>query len=100
MPARAESLLALARAMRDGLSLEPGGAPEHVLASLVDLPGIGAWTANYIAMRALRWTDAFPKEDVVLRKRLGGITAREAEKLSDEWRPWRSYATLLLWRNA
>ena len=65
---------------------------------LVQLPGIGRWTANYIAMRALRWPDAFPKEDMVLRKRLGGVTATRAEELSQPWRPWRSYATLHLWQ--
>jgi AraC family transcriptional regulator of adaptative response / DNA-3-methyladenine glycosylase II len=48
-------------------------------------------------MRALRWPDAFPKEDLALRKRLGGISAAKAEELSQAWRPWRSYATLHLW---
>jgi AraC family transcriptional regulator, regulatory protein of adaptative response / DNA-3-methyladenine glycosylase II len=100
MPARAQSLIELARAMNEGLSLEPGSSPEAAIAGLVELPGIGAWTANYIAMRALRWTDAFPKEDIVLRKRLGDVTPSVAEKLSEEWRPWRSYATLHLWRSA
>ncbi len=68
-----------------------------LIRQLVALPGIGPWTANYIAMRALRWPDAFPKEDIVLRKRLGGVTAATAEALSQPWRPWRSYATLHLW---
>ena len=51
-------------------------------------------------MRALRWTDAFPKEDIVIRKQLGGVTPTEADRLSQPWRPWRSYATLHLWRSA
>lgn len=100
MPTRATSILALAAATDDGLVLEPGADPESSIARLIELPGIGAWTANYIAMRALRWTDAFPKEDIVIRKQLGGVTAAEAEKLSQAWRPWRSYATLHLWRSA
>jgi AraC family transcriptional regulator of adaptative response / DNA-3-methyladenine glycosylase II len=97
MPARSASIQALARAMDNGLTLEPGADPEATMARLTDLPGIGAWTAHYIAMRALRWTDAFPKEDIVIRKRLGGLTSAEAEQLSQSWRPWRSYATLHLW---
>ena len=61
------------------------------------IPGIGAWTAHYIAMRALRWPDAFPKEDIALRKALGGLAPRAADEASQAWRPWRSYAVLHLW---
>ena len=96
--ARARSIVALAEAVASGrLTLEPGADPDGAMERLVALPGIGAWTAHYIAMRALRWPDAFPKEDVVLRKRLGGVSAARAEELSQGWRPWRSYATLHLW---
>jgi AraC family transcriptional regulator of adaptative response / DNA-3-methyladenine glycosylase II len=49
-------------------------------------------------MRALRWPDSFPKEDVVLRKRLGGLTAAQADARSRPWSPWRSYACLHLWQ--
>jgi AraC family transcriptional regulator of adaptative response / DNA-3-methyladenine glycosylase II len=100
LPARARSIIELAKAMEGGLALEPGADAEAVVGRLVELPGIGPWTANYIAMRALRWTDAFPKEDVVLRKQLGGVTAGEADRMSEAWRPWRSYATMHLWRSA
>ncbi len=65
---------------------------------LVALPGIGTWTAHYIAMRALRWTNAFLKDDIVVCNNLGGITAKEAELMSNKWRPWRSYATLHIWQ--
>jgi AraC family transcriptional regulator of adaptative response / DNA-3-methyladenine glycosylase II len=51
-------------------------------------------------MRALRSADAFPREDIVIRKQLGGVTAKEAERISDAFRPWRSYATMYLWRSA
>jgi AraC family transcriptional regulator of adaptative response / DNA-3-methyladenine glycosylase II len=98
MPARAASIVSLARAMDSGLSLEPGADPEERMAQLVAVPGIGPWTANYIAMRALRWTDAFPKEDIVIRKRLGGVSSAEAERISQSWSPWRSYAVLHLWK--
>ena len=96
---RARSIIALAKEIASGrLRLEAGANPEDTIAQLVTLPGIGAWTAHYIAMRALRWPDAFPKEDVALRNNLGGVTAAHAEALSQSWRPWRSYATLYLWQ--
>lgn len=95
---RAESIIALARAVESGkLALEPGAAPGATMEPLLALPGIGAWTAQYIAMRALRWPDAFPKEDLIVRRRLGGVTPGRAAELSEAWRPWRSYATLYLW---
>ena len=50
-------------------------------------------------MRALRWPDAFLKEDVAVRNNLGGITAKQAEEMSQAWRPWRSYAVLHIWKN-
>jgi AraC family transcriptional regulator of adaptative response / DNA-3-methyladenine glycosylase II len=98
--ARARSIIALAREIASGrLVLEPSADPERTIEQLVALPGIGAWTAHYIAMRALRWPDAFPKEDVAARKKLGGVTVARAEELSQPWRPWRSYATLHLWQS-
>jgi len=97
--ARARTIVRLAEEMAAGrLRLEAGADPTAVMAQLVALPGIGAWTAHYVAMRALRWPDAFPKEDVAVRKALGGVTAARAEELSEAWRPWRSYAVLHLWR--
>jgi AraC family transcriptional regulator of adaptative response / DNA-3-methyladenine glycosylase II len=96
---RAHSIMALARAAGSGdLALEPGVPPEAAVQQLMALPGIGPWTAQYIAMRALRWPDAFPKEDLVVRKRLGGSSPARAEAMSEAWRPWRSYAVLHLWR--
>jgi AraC family transcriptional regulator of adaptative response / DNA-3-methyladenine glycosylase II len=98
MQARARSIITLAEEVASGrLKLDAGAHPEITIKQLVALPGIGAWTANYIAMRALRWPDAFPKEDIAVRKNLGGVTAARAEELSQAWRPWRSYATLHLW---
>lgn len=97
---RARSIITLAEEIASGrLKLEPGAPPESTIEQLTALPGIGRWTAHYIAMRALRWPDAFPKEDMVLRKKLGGVTAAQAETLSQGWRPWRSYATLHLWQS-
>src|SRR5262249_22383289 len=101
--ARSRSLIALARAHRSGALSLDGAAPyrpDDAIKRLADLPGIGPWTANYIAMRALRWPDAFPKEDIAVRNRLGGVTAIEAEALSQSWRPWRSYAVMHVWNMA
>lgn len=98
--ARANSIRALAAACAAGtLHLTPGADPEATIRELVKLPGIGPWTAHYIAMRALRWADAFPKEDIAVRNNLGGVTARQAEEMSRAWRPWRSYAVLHIWRH-
>lgn len=98
--ARARTLIALATACENReLKLEATTDPEQAITRLMAQPGIGEWTAHYIAMRALRWPDAFPQGDVVIRKNLGGVTAREAERLSQAWRPWRSYAVMHIWKN-
>lgn len=97
---RAASIVALARELSSGrLRLEPGVDPDRAVTQLLQLPGVGPWTAHYIAMRVLRWPDAFPREDKVLRDALGGVSPREAERLAEPWRPWRSYAALHLWRS-
>jgi AraC family transcriptional regulator, regulatory protein of adaptative response / DNA-3-methyladenine glycosylase II len=100
--ARCKSILALAQAEVSGkLSLDSGDHhnPDEAIQRLAELPGIGPWTAHYIAMRALRWPDAFPKEDIVVRNYLGGIVAKHAEEMSQTWRPWRSYAVLYIWKH-
>ena len=101
--ARARSIIALARAQGTADLCLDGGVhrdPDASIRRLAEIPGIGQWTAHYIAMRALRWPDAFPKEDIAVRKRLGDVSAREADALSQAWRPWRSYAVMHLWRMA
>ena len=96
--ARAKAIVGLAQAVTQrAIELEPGVAPEEQVRRLEALPGIGPWTASYIAMRALRWPDAFPGGDVVVRKRLGCTTPAAAEARAEHWRPWRSYAVLHLW---
>lgn len=83
------------------LQLHSGADVNATLATLKELPGIGDWTAQYIAMRALRWPDAFPAGDVALHKALGvqgqKSPAREAELASAAWKPWRSYAVIRAW---
>ncbi|MDR2837939.1 MAG: helix-turn-helix domain-containing protein [Azonexus sp.] len=96
---RHAALLALAREMRDQrLPLHPGVDVAATMAALKRLPGIGEWTAQYIALRALRWPDAFPAGDIALQKALGVTTARAASEASLAWRPWRGYATLRAWQ--
>jgi AraC family transcriptional regulator of adaptative response / DNA-3-methyladenine glycosylase II len=99
LAARSRSLIALAEMQESTLCLDGGTyhRPDDAIARLTALPGIGQWTAQYIAMRAMRWPDAFPKEDIAIRNQLGGLTAGEAEALSQPWRPWRSYAVMHLW---
>jgi AraC family transcriptional regulator of adaptative response / DNA-3-methyladenine glycosylase II len=102
--ARAATLVALARAVAGGeVVLERSVDVDGTLAALTALPGIGSWTAQYIAMRALRWPDAFPDGDLVVRRALGGArpaTAAQARTVAERWRPWRAYAVLHLWTGA
>ena len=99
---RQAAIVALARAVDSGaLALHAGADVTHTTAALCALPGIGDWTAQYIAMRVLRWPDAFPAGDVALHKALGvqgqKNPARAATEASEAWRPWRSYAVLRAW---
>jgi AraC family transcriptional regulator of adaptative response / DNA-3-methyladenine glycosylase II len=99
---RQAAIVAIARAVAEGrLALYPGADVPATTAALKELPGIGDWTAQYIAMRALRWPDAFPAGDAALHKALGvqesRQPAREAEAASQAWKPWRSYAVVRAW---
>ncbi|MEI8326712.1 MAG: AlkA N-terminal domain-containing protein, partial [Betaproteobacteria bacterium] len=99
---RQHAILALARAVASGsLALNPGSNLQTTLAALTQLSGIGDWTAQYIAMRALRWPDAFPAGDVALQKAMGLRHERHPSQAaldaSQRWRPWRSYAVVRAW---
>jgi AraC family transcriptional regulator, regulatory protein of adaptative response / DNA-3-methyladenine glycosylase II len=95
---RAECLIALARAVADGeVKLEPGVDVDATIELLKRLPGVGDWTAQYIAMRALRWPDAFPHTDLGLRKALGETSSKRILEIAEGWRPWRAYALMHLW---
>ncbi|HEV2453642.1 MAG TPA: DNA-3-methyladenine glycosylase 2, partial [Verrucomicrobiae bacterium] len=95
---RAKTLIALSRAVADGaLSLEPGNRIEDTFKELHKIPGIGEWTVQYIAMRALSWPDAFPHTDLGVRKAMATERPDEVLRLAEKWRPWRAYATLHLW---
>jgi AraC family transcriptional regulator, regulatory protein of adaptative response / DNA-3-methyladenine glycosylase II len=99
---RGEAIRSLAVAVRDGaVTLDASLGLEDAVARLTALPGIGPWTAQYIAMRALREPDAFPAGDLGLLKAWAGSGARPTaaalERASEGWRPWRAYAALHLW---
>jgi AraC family transcriptional regulator of adaptative response / DNA-3-methyladenine glycosylase II len=99
--ARARTLLALAAAITSGaLVLERGSDPDLVRERMLALPGVGPWTANLVAMRALGAPDAFPAGDLGVLRALGVKTAREAEARAEAWRPWRAYAAMHLWNLA
>lgn len=95
--ARARTLHALAEACASGLHIGPGADPAEVRAKLLALPGIGAWTADYLAMRALGERDAFPAGDLVLQRALGVRSVREVAAIAERWRPYRAYASFHLW---
>jgi AraC family transcriptional regulator of adaptative response / DNA-3-methyladenine glycosylase II len=95
---RAKTLIALSQAITSGeLLLEPGGRIEETFEQLRKIRGIGEWTAQYIAMRALSWPDAFPHTDLGIKKALGVDNPKRILELADKWRPWRAYAALHLW---
>ncbi len=95
---RTETIIALAKAISLGeLLLEPGNRLEGTLRQLRKIPGIGEWTAQYLAMRALSWPDAFPHTDLGICKALGEKNPKQVLTLSEKWRPWRAYAALHLW---
>ena len=100
--ARRETLRGLARALAGGqIVLDPGSEREEVERRLLELRGIGLWTASYVAMRALGDPDAFLPTDLGVRKaicRLGHASDRQSvAALAERWRPWRAYATQHLW---
>ncbi|MEP7764093.1 AlkA N-terminal domain-containing protein [Sanguibacter sp. 25GB23B1] len=114
--ARAATVVTLARAVADGavhLGWEVAGAPpvhhssedgvpdpDELRASLIALPGIGPWTADYLALRVLGDRDAYPADDLVFKRALGVPTGRAAAALSGDWAPWRACAVTHLWTQA
>ncbi|HMD73805.1 MAG TPA: AlkA N-terminal domain-containing protein [Steroidobacteraceae bacterium] len=97
--ARASALGALAQASLSGaVQLSAAADVDAQVARLRRLPGIGPWTAQYIAMRALHWPDAFPSGDLVLR-RAANCSEKHLLARAEAWRPWRAYAAHHLWQS-
>lgn len=103
--ARAATIRTIAKALVEGrVDFRPERTLDDFVAQWVALPGIGRWTAQYIALRALGHPDAFPAEDLVLQKHLPAdgsrLTAKGLLARAEDWRPWRGYAVIHLWRDA
>ena len=96
--ARAETLRLLARAVCDGkIRFSGSSGSDNLLKRLKEIPGIGEWTAQYVAMRALGESDAFPASDLALLRTMNMNSPRELARVSQAWRPWRAYAAMYLW---
>ncbi|HQU16890.1 MAG: DNA methylase [Chromatiales bacterium 21-64-14] len=103
--ARAATIRAVARGLLDGkLEFRSEQPLEEFVARWIALPGIGAWTAHYVALRALSHPDAFPAADLILRRAAAGggaeLSTKALEVLANTWRPWRAYAAIHLWRSS
>jgi AraC family transcriptional regulator of adaptative response / DNA-3-methyladenine glycosylase II len=100
---RADTIRRVAKATAEGLvSFDPAQDPTEFCRSLVAIKGIGDWTAQYVAMRALKDPDAFPHADLGLLRAFDvpgrdRIKPAELKDRAEMWRPWRAYAALLLW---
>lgn len=100
---RVETIRRVARAVADGaLDFDAAVDPDAFRAALTSIRGIGDWTAQYVAMRALKAPDAFPSSDLGLLRAFDDESGERMKPaalaaLSEEWRPWRAYAALLLW---
>ncbi len=96
--ARARTIYELARAIvRKEVDFDLCAQPEEEMRKLTAIRGIGSWTAQYIAMRAMEWPDAFLETDAGVKKALAPHAPKELPKMAEAWRPWRSYATINLW---
>jgi AraC family transcriptional regulator of adaptative response / DNA-3-methyladenine glycosylase II len=96
--ARAQTIRDFARAVRDGqINFEGIVDTDAFLSRLCEIRGIGKWTAQYVAMRALGEPDAFPSGDLGLLRGAGLANPRELEHHAEAWRPWRAYAAMYLW---
>jgi AraC family transcriptional regulator of adaptative response / DNA-3-methyladenine glycosylase II len=100
---RRQTIRQLADAVAAGkIDLEPGADRDESVARLMELPGIGAWTAGYVAMRAIGDPDVFLPTDLAVRRGAAALglpaTPKALEKHAERWRPWRSYALIRLWR--
>ena len=95
---RARTILDLAKAVEGGeITLSSGVDAAATIQKLRTISGIGEWTAQYIAMRALGWPDAFPHTDLVLMRALGEKNPKRILLTAEAWRPWRAYAAMHLW---
>jgi len=103
--ARIESIRSVAQALLDGrVDFRVEQSLEEFVSRWVALPGIGEWTAHYMAMRGLNHPDAFPAADLILRRAASPngdtLSTKALTHIAEAWRPWRAYAVMHLWRSA
>ncbi|MFO0837848.1 MAG: AlkA N-terminal domain-containing protein [Phycisphaerae bacterium] len=99
--ARAQTIVSLAQFSAVGkLNGVAAAQPEAWATEFQRLPGIGPWTAGYVAMRVLGWPDAFPRGDLGLLRAARVKSSSELDELAEAWRPWRAYAAMHLWRSS
>lgn len=97
---RAACLIGVAQAVESGaLSVDDIDDTRRGIGQLVAMPGIGAWTAHYVAMRAWGERDIFLPSDYLIKQRFPNMTPGAINRYAEIWKPWRSYATLLIWNN-
>ncbi|EPN9191184.1 DNA-3-methyladenine glycosylase 2 [Enterobacter roggenkampii] len=95
---RAESLIHLAQSVIDGtFPLSPPANTEEGMKALQQRPGIGRWTANYLALRGWQAKDVFLPDDYLIKQRFAGMTPAQIRRYAERWKPWRSYALLHIW---
>lgn len=98
LSARSRTIATLAEGMALGeLDLDHPEDPAEQMQKLLAIKGIGPWTAGYIAMRTLGMKDVFLETDAGIKKAVAPLAAKEAARVAEQWRPWRSYATFGLW---
>ncbi|MBA9084693.1 AraC family transcriptional regulator of adaptative response / DNA-3-methyladenine glycosylase II [Fontibacillus solani] len=98
--ARSRTIYELARTIVQGeIDFDLCAQPEEEMKKLMTIHGIGSWTAQYIAMRAMEWPDAFLETDAGVKKALQPNTSKKLLEMAESWRPWRSYATVSLWNS-
>lgn len=97
---RTATIMDLAESIDNGtLNLDGVGDPEEVRAKLMEIKGVGPWTATYIVMRTMSWTDAFLETDYGIKKALAPLSSKCIAEVAKAWAPWRSYASLSLWNS-
>lgn len=97
---RSRTIAEIARMACAGeLDLSAGAPAQSQIETLLAIKGIGPWSANYIAMRALSYPDAFLETDAGIKHALPDYTPKQRLELAEQWRPWRSYANICLWNS-
>ncbi|MDO4182204.1 MAG: AlkA N-terminal domain-containing protein [Coriobacteriia bacterium] len=97
---RSRAILDVARLFANGtLNWDGPVDPQEEMAKLTAIKGIGPWTANYVAMRAMGYPDAFLETDGGVAHALPDLTPKQRVELAQQWRPWRSYAVMSLWES-